>query len=219
MKVIALTGRAGSGKDTAAALLQFMTASRMAIHSIPIDSLMKDYQAMPFSTWNPSGPVSHHFHVFKFAWPVYQILGILLHRNPDDIMMDKSFKNKVQKWGFTGRQLLQKVGAECFRDVIGSDVWCDVMKPNLQQDIPGAIISDLRYPNEHEFLNNYDTVVIRLIGRNSDTPTDHSSEALIDSIVPDCIVDNSRDNYLHLAQQLEAICKGLNILNAKYTWK
>lgn len=219
MKVIALTGRAGSGKDTAAALLQFMTASGMATHSILIDSLMKDYQAMPFSTWNPSGPVSHHFHVFKFAWPVYQVIGILLNRSPDEIMSDSTFKNKVQYQGLTGRQLLQKIGTECFRDVLGESVWCDVMHKNLVQDIPGAIISDLRFTNEAEFLKkHHNAVIIKLVGRNNGTPQDHPSESQIDSITPDYTILNDK-GYEYLAWQLEKVCKKLNILNAKYTWK
>lgn len=215
MKVIALTGRAGSGKDTAAGILQFLTCEGVTRKPFDLEEFVPFYTKQPFHFNEGNGT----FHVFKFAWPVYKMVGILLHRNPDDLMRDKSFKNTVQKWGLTGRQLLQKVGTECFRDVIGSDVWCDVMEPNLQQDIPGAIISDLRFVNEAEFLKTkHDAVIIKLVGRNNGTSTDHPSEAQIDSIKHTYTVAND-GNYKDLAMQLEIICFSLKILNAKYTWK
>jgi hypothetical protein len=223
MKVIALTGRAGSGKDTAAAFIQLMTATRTAIVPISIEEFVQDYAVMPFSTWNPTGPCSEHFHVHKFAWPVYQIAGIILGRNPDDLMLDRNFKTSIQYKGLTGRQLLQKIGTECFRDVLGTSVWCDIMDSTLSKersrDTPGVIISDLRFINEDVFLDEkHEAIIIKLVGRDNGTPTDHPSEAQIDSIKPAYTVHNDGD-YKDLAMQLETICQRLKILNAKYTWK
>lgn len=224
MKVIALTGRAGSGKDTAARILQLLTAKTnlFEIREEDFPELMADFDALPFSEINmtPRGSlVKNHFHIHKFAWPVYRIVGILLNRDPDKIILDPTFKNKVQQWGLTGRQLLQKVGTECFRDVISTEVWVDVMREHLRTEAPGVIISDLRFPNEGQFLKEeHDAFIVHIHGRDSGLPTNHVSESGLVNIPADISIPNT-GSYSDLMKQLSNVCSYLGILNCKYTWK
>ena len=224
MKVIALTGRAGSGKDTAAYLFQLFTTKT---HLVPLGEdafkeMMGKYANQPFSRLNVTergNPVIGHFHIHKFAWPVYQVAGILLNRNPDGIISDPTFKNKVQKWGLTGRELLQKIGTECFRDVISTEIWIDVMRERLKEAAPGVIISDLRFVNEALFLREeYNATIFKVLGRSSGVPTTHPSESAIDGLDCHDVIYND-GSYTQLAKNVAEICRNLNILNCKNDWK
>lgn len=217
MKVIALTGRAGSGKDTAAKALQILTG---AIDPVPgYKFIAEDLLSVE---WNKQ-LAPHDWTVRKFAYPVYQIAAILVGRHVNDIISDYNFKNQVQAWGLTGRQLLQKIGTECFREVLGTTIWIDIMHRTLGQlksaGTSGVIISDLRFLNEAAFLEfNWDATIIKLGGRNGNVETIHQSESEISDIVPAYLVDNS-SSYIDLMDGLAEICKELNIFNCKYTWK
>lgn len=224
MKVIALTGRAGSGKDTAAFMLQLLT-TRTHLKSLDESDMvefLEGYSRHSFSELNVNSqgdPALAHFHIHKFAWPVYRIVGILLNRDPDEIMRDPTFKNKIQAWGLTGRQLLQKVGTECFRDVISTEVWIDIMRERLKAPAPGVVISDCRFPNEGEFLKKEcDSFIIHLHGRDSGTATEHRSESNIENVPADVSIPNT-GSYIDLLNQLSNVCSYLGILKCQYTWK
>lgn len=215
MKVIALTGRAGSGKDTAAAMLQILTgvAWPHVYSDGAINSDTSTYQVYNTDNWS----------VKKFAYPVYHIAAILVGRDVEDIMTDPNFKSQVQAWGLTGRQLLQKIGTECFREVIGTTIWIDIMHRTLDQlkstGTSGVIISDTRFLNEAAFLEfKWDAIIIKLGGRDGGIDVTHQSESEISSIIPAYLIDNS-GNYVDLMDGLAEICKELNIFNCKYTWK
>jgi|ERR1044072_3713764 hypothetical protein len=224
MKVIALTGRAGSGKDTAAAMLQILTGASASYpqQCIELDHYMQRIQTQAFDCRNRTGG----FDVYKLAFPVYKIVAVLLGISDPYSIMNQAFKDSVTPFGFTGRELLQRMGTECFRDVIGKEVWCTVFKNKVETDaenigeyFQGAIISDLRFLNEAQYIRDrYETFIIRLDGRDSGTPKDHPSEAEIDLICPDIALKNT-GSYADLMNQLAAACQYLNIYNCKYTWQ
>lgn len=226
MKVIALTGRAGSGKDTAATMLQILTGATIAPVSsnpgfIDLEAHMRHTQDFlyTFDKFNMCGG----FNAYKFAFPVYQIVSVLLGIPDPYTIMNQAFKDSITPFGLTGRELLQKVGTECFRDVLGKDTWCKVLKNKTEGDtedehFKGAIVSDLRFLNEEAFLRTeYDTFVIYIQGRDSGVPLTHPSEAEIQKIRPDIVLNNT-GTYLNLMNQLAAATKYLNIYNCKYTW-
>ena len=231
MHVIALTGRAGSGKDTAALAIRLLTGSidptwLMSLEGCPVSGPNRhvvDLKEFFDIKWpDMSNTSKDQWTVRKFAYPVYQIVAILVGRDVEDIMDDPNFKNQVQTWGLTGRQLLQKVGTT-FRETIGVDVWVDILNRQLLQlestGIAGVVISDLRLLNEDEFLLRvWGAHIVKMIGRDSGVPTTHESESELENIEPDYIVDNRLD-YKYLMDQLKEICKELNIFNCKYTWK
>lgn len=215
MKVIALTGRAGSGKDTAGQLLQFLTDKTDwigEVHPVRVEDLL----------WKDVFTAGNDFctyQIAKFAYPVYQIVAIILGRPVDAILLDPNFKNTVQYRGLTGRQLLQKVGTECFREVLGKHVWADVMHEHLNNlaklDVEGVFITDLRFLNEHEVIKSWNGTTIRLDGRDSGVLTDHPSESELEKIPWDVRIDNSLD-LPHLFKELEDFCRVDSILNNQY---
>jgi energy-coupling factor transporter ATP-binding protein EcfA2 len=224
MKVIALTGVAGSGKDTAAQLLQVLTGLVQPYYGdvengvIDISRHLDRYKDYGYKVHRET----EDWAVLKFAYPVYQVAAVLLGQHVDDIMEDPNFKNQVQAWDLTGRQLLQKVGTECFREVIGTTVWIDIMQRTLDQlkyaGTTGAIISDLRFLNEAKFLTDHGATIIKMTGRDSGVPATHQSESEIDQIIAPYNVHNT-GSYAALMDILADLCRHLNIFNCKYTWK
>ena len=225
MKVIALTGRAGSGKDTAALMLQLLTGSKSPHpyaqpgYTLDMQTIVKWWEEnqFPFDCLNSQ----IGFEVHKFAWPVYQIAAILIDRNPYD-MMNAKFKTEKNVWQkLNGRELLQKVGTECFRNVLGEDTWIHMMDNKLRRAkgrTNGVVISDLRFLNEDAFSRGAKAIIIKLIDRDSSVPTTHQSESELDQIQPDYTIQNT-GTYAELMQHLSGICKHHRIFNCKYSWK
>lgn len=221
MNVIALTGRAGSGKDTTAQILQYILDSSDLDQVVNVqEEILDSFESQIFSGYNDVS----NYHILKFAWPVYQIVGILLNRNPEMIMLDRKFKDTIQYKKLTGRQLLQKVGTECFRDVIGTDIWLDIMDRHLsglysQGNVDGVIISDLWFVNEAEFLaEKWKATIIKMAGRDSGVPVTHPSEAEISLIEHDHYLYNS-GTLVQLAVHLNDLAIAKALTTNKYYWK
>jgi hypothetical protein len=87
-----------------------------------------------------------------------------------------------QKTGFmTGREVLQYIGTNIFRKIYG-DCWVRVTLRDIQRDnLPIAIIDDVRFPNEVVGINKAGGHVIKLTRRVTrlDEP-EHYSEAALD---------------------------------------
>lgn len=223
MKVIAITGRAGSGKDTAARCIQVLTGQVDPYYSV---SGLIDLHPFLNIEWQNGLQLPEHitdWPVLKFAYPVYQIAAIIVGREVDDIMADPKFKNQIQLYGLTGRELLQKIGTECFREVLSTDIWIQVMDRKLKQlesaGLTGVIISDLRFVNECHFLEEmWRATIVKMVGRESGVPITHQSESELDSISGIHHIHNT-GSYTGLMNILSDFCKHLNIHNCKYTWK
>lgn len=219
MKVIALTGRAGSGKDTAACGIQLLTGA--------IDLKYPEFEASEFFKFRWRGGVKDvgDWPIVKFAEPVYQIAGILTGHDPDFDIMNDRFKDNSWIVGgkeFTGRQILQLVGTEIGRQIFDKEIWVELMHQKLKSmynTYKGVIITDCRFLNEATFLmTRWDATIIRLTGRDSGLPLIHVSESEMEKIHTEFVIDNSR-SYIHLLDSLDYICKHLNISNHQCIWK
>jgi len=82
----------------------------------------------------------------------------------------------------TGREFLQKLGTESFRDNIHKDFWVHSLMKQIEylpENIEYVIIPDVRFENEYEAILERNGYVIRVMrtGLKSD---DHSSETALD---------------------------------------
>lgn len=133
-------------------------------------------------------------------------------------------------WGYSPREVLQKVGTELFRkyisyeDVlpkIGKDIWIRTVERKIinlaKQGYTKFVVTDVRYPNELEFLNNseFKTKNIKIQrpsleeNENSDETKLHVSEAFIKSLKCDHeIVNNGTIDELY--QEIDQIALSLN---------
>lgn len=236
MKIIALTGRAGSGKDTAALAIRLLTGSldpawMMSIEGCPIigpNRHVVDLQEFFDIKWpNQSTDENNKWKVMKFAEPVYQIAAVITGHDPNDpeAIMNSGFKNKLFGLGGvpkTGRELLQLIGTEFGRTHFANKIWISILEDKLlklsEEKFKGVIVTDCRFLNEAIFLNSLRATIIRMVGRDGGVPLSHSSESEMELIEPDYIVDNRLD-YKYLMDQIQEICTALRISNHQYKWK
>jgi hypothetical protein len=239
MKVIALTGRAGSGKDTAALGIRMLTGSldptwMMSIEGCPITGPNRhvvDLKEFFNINWpDESTDDRNQWKIWKFAYPVYQIAAILTGHDPDraEYLMTPSFKESYWEVGLSGLkmsggEILQKAGTEAGRMVFGDTIWLHIMNQALnafkRDGYKGVIVTDCRFPNEAEFLRNYwQAIVIGLSGRDGGVSNNHPSESELSGITTDFHTQND-GTYSDLMFKLNSICDSLKISNHQYKWK
>ena len=93
--------------------------------------------------------------------------------------------------GTTSREFQQFIGTEVGRNLVGETVWTDaaIREANEYENV---VISDVRFPNEVEVIQNEGGYVYR-IERPGVTDTgfsNHPSEALIDTLDVDGVISN-----------------------------
>jgi hypothetical protein len=106
----------------------------------------------------------------------------------------------------TIRGFLQRYGTEAHRDVFGEDFWLDAALPLAglpdDQDYLSAlyVVTDVRFRNEAERIDELNGFVARVIGPESETG-DHPSERVLDC---DLAIDNRvrDDGFAHLDAEL-----------------
>lgn len=90
--------------------------------------------------------------------------------------------------------LLQMVGTDIFRNKIDRDVWVDILSAQINEESPAiAIVSDMRFKNEADFVNDCAGFTINITGRPTTTDRDnnHASEVELDNYEYDYVIDNS----------------------------
>lgn len=135
--------------------------------------------------------------------------GALYFSTPlmDHDLFDKFGPNR----SITGRQALQHYGTEAHRRVFADNFWVDQLLPlnvtgvagpyawrQKWDDVDLMIVTDLRFPNEAQRINDLEGMVFRIIRPELDSQSDsHASEKpLDDDYIYDTIVNDSSLNDL-----------------------
>lgn len=133
------------------------------------------------------------------------------------------------------RRMLQKVGTEMGRNIHGPHIWIDTLKNwmevrNMRDDVNTFIITDCRFKNEKEWIENLSAgwhgAVIRVVapdrnyerlGQESQGIPElfaaiayHPSEIDLDDVVFKHVVDNSRSCANVVSDQLKDILDQIN---------
>lgn len=145
---------------------------------------------------------------------------------------------KILSEDLTPRILLAEIGTNCMRDMIHPDIWvistmkeykncdgplggCEECLKHTYDDIPicnckpNWIISDMRFPNEHNAVKEKNGITI-LINRKSVTESLkdtklHESETALDDVEPDYTINND-GTIEDLIVSVEKILKTLKII-------
>ena len=189
--IIALSGRAGSGKDTVGKLIQYMTAEDVAA-----GCLGRIREGLSIDGYHNSA-----FENKKFAGKL-KLVGSILSGVPVEMFEDQEFKKQymgddwIQPKYFncenydeaegggncsfcsckenqmTYREFLQKLGTEAMRDGLHTNVWVNALFadyraieriPEKRMSImPNWIITDMRFPNEMDAVKDKGGVTIRV---------------------------------------------------------
>lgn len=164
MKIIALTGRAGSGKSTAAAIL------------LEHYGLGPSAARRSFATPLKQMIVAYYTAVGLSVDEINRRLHGDLKDAADDYLM-----------GRTPRHAMQTLGTEWGRHLIHPDLWVEsLFMRSSGCDV--IIIDDCRFPNEAAAVRSRGGVIIRVVGRSSGEVGQHQSEK--QEFDADFIIDN-----------------------------
>lgn len=162
--IIGLLGPAGSGKDTVREIL-----------------------------------AKHGYYGLAFADPIREMLKPLLLACGVDLSYMTARHLKEQPMpvlGVSYRQLAQTLGTEWGR-AQGPDFWLRIAAASMMEvsistfGPPLFVISDVRFPNEAEWIRNLGGQVWRIDRPGVAPVREHTSETLVETITPDFVLDNN----------------------------
>lgn len=171
--IIALSGYAGSGKDTVADVL---VEERGFVKYAWADTLR-----MAAAALDPIVAVDEHGAVYRYT-EVLDEVGYV--------------QAKVQFPEV--RLVLQRLGTEVGRNLIGDNVWIDATFARIEREhslSSNIVIADTRFPNEAEAVRNLsgDNLVVRVTRPGVDAESDHPSEISLDGYDFDSYFSNEGD--------------------------
>lgn len=130
-----------------------------------------------------------------FMWPRGLLEG--------DSEASRAFRERVDSWwshklGYevTPRLILQKMGTEACRNGIADNIWIAALEKRIAgyQDV---VISDVRFPNEIDFVRSAGGVIIRVQRGEDPSPEElskmHISETAWNSCEVDRTIHNDKD--------------------------
>lgn len=218
--LIGISGRAGSGKDTVGAIIQYLTAEDTGRFCLGRIESGKSIDGHHNST----------FEVKKFAGKLKTIASLLSGANIEDFEDQEFKKGKMtadwdyelvgedwvdgqpQKRPMTYREFLQKLGTEAMRDGLHTNVWVnalfadykgfvkewDEFGNDLLVEYPNWIITDMRFPNEMEAIEERGGITIRVV-REHDIKVQRSGNS-DDYVIEKFDKTNSKHVALKLAE-------------------
>lgn len=164
--LIGLTGRAGCGKNTAAALL-IDTAGVNALALAFADPMRNMLQAL---------------------------MGAAGYHNPQARLEERCLKEIVlEPFGCSPRRLMQTLGTEWGRQMIKPTLWVDLMRQRLERERHQwelILITDVRFDDEAQLIHTLGGEVWQ-IERAADVVAAHSSESGISPLLVSRTIDNT----------------------------
>ena len=146
----------------------------------------------------------------------------------DEQVYGDDLKEVIDKyWGYSPREILQKVGTELFREnfpqlcpKISNDIWLRSVARQIEKlkekGHTRFVITDVRFDNELDFIKQYNGYTWKVkrpsIIIDSSVPA-HSSETKIDNFITNCVFVNSgtlTDLYNLVDNQINDILHKLN---------
>lgn len=115
---------------------------------------------------------------YALAHPLKKLVRVAFDLPKEAVWGTQAEKEMIRECGFSGRQLMQRVG-QGVRAAWGDDFWAKDVLRQIEQDQPNfAIISDCRYINESALIRKSGGRVVRLDTPERETSTDgsHPSE-------------------------------------------
>lgn len=188
--LIGISGRAGSGKDLIASIIQYLIWK----NKIELGELTNYTQTLEDFIRRSHNSYLIDWEVIKFADKLKDIVCLLTGCTRADLE-DQEFKSNHKfkfenKWYGSVRDFLQYFGTDLIRKNLGDNIWVDATfvdyKPKkLSEYNPSKwIISDVRFPNEIEAIKDRNGIIIRINRHNHPNDinpnTEHISEKALD---------------------------------------
>lgn len=232
--IIGINGYAGSGKDTAGALIQYIVGN---VGKSNLEAITDNYEEHEWWLEESSG-----WEIKKWAGKLKTIASILTGI-PKEKFEDQEFKktylhpewnkpyayippgddrpvNKEEAVKMSVREFLQRLGTDGLREGLHPNTWVNALMSDyigmydLDTDRtvwPNWIITDTRFPNEAQAIKDADGIVIRIDRPGVTAINAHPSETGLDNWDFDYRINNNGDRFA-LMQQLYEILEKKNLL-------
>lgn len=203
--IIGLTGKKGSGKDTAGSYL----VEKYGFIRISFAEKLKQSAAACFGI-NPDE---------WEKWKNDPSMEVLIQRNLNsEVGLAKLRGEKppldLPHKRITVRQFLQNYGTEAHREIFGDDFWIWQALKEIDSRQNNYVITDCRFDNEAEHLDRMLNAVIIEIDRGIASDDAHVSESGVDPNLIRTTLDNSK-GFDHLYAQLDTM---VDVLQWKTKW-
>ena len=179
MFILAFSGYARAGKDEAAKVLVDEFGFRRVAFA---DKLREMAYAL-----DPIVVANARYHGIlppdDYAGPVYARLQEIIDTYGWDGYKTSPFSDDM-------RGLMQRLGTEAGRDVLGNNIWVDAAFQNLHDD-SRIVITDCRFPNEAQAVVDRGGYVARINRPGIGPAGDHPSEHALEDWPFDFIVNNT----------------------------
>ena len=160
--IIGISGKAGSGKDTAAKMLEVLYANPDISYEDFVNKRYKNFADIQ---------------IVHFADTLKETAQVLFRIGEWETNTQEGKKTTINWIGKTVRELLQGIG-QGLRDAIDSDLWVKILFANTE-GWTNYIIADVRYPNEIKAIKERNGILLR-IDRKDAGAGNHSSETALD---------------------------------------
>ena len=203
MRIIGLTGKAGSGKDTAGAVMQSILQEKGYVCTkLSFAAKLKDACSLFFG-WDRE----------RLEYDFDYKEGFKLDNGAPD--------PACQMLGMSRREVMQKFGTEAVRNGLHKNAWVYILQLAIfngeYDNYDFGFLTDCRFENELQFVRDMEGVLIRVnrFDRN-DTLTIHVNHASEMDWLNwedwDCQVDNIIYPELSKEENLQALRNGLNLV-------
>lgn len=160
--IIGISGKAGSGKDTAAKMLEVLYANPNISYEDFANRRYKNFADIQ---------------IVHFADTLKETAQVLFRIGEWETNTQEGKKTTINWIGKTVRELLQGIG-QGLRDAIDFDIWVKILFANTE-GWSNYIIADVRYPNEIKAIKERNGILLR-IDREGAGAGNHSSETALD---------------------------------------
>lgn len=138
---------------------------------------------------------------YAFADPMRDVARAVFGLTADQMSDRVKKEHVVPYWGLSPREILQRIGTECVREVFGADTWVKCMALRLEMLLADdayepvgsdcVVFTDVRTDEEARFVRSKGGVVINVVRPGVGPVNDHVTDQGISAELVDFVLENN----------------------------